>query len=88
MLPLVDFSPMRYVVIYADDQGSKHTQHVNADSPQLAYDAVKAEYDAKHGEGTFRNLKVGVGIAADPNFRDQYDSKSGLKKLTQNEDEP
>ena len=69
-LRLVDFSPMRYVVIYADDQGTKHTQHVHADSPQLAYDAVEVGYDAKHGEGAFRNLKVGVGIAADPNFSD------------------
>lgn len=79
---------MRYVMIYADDQGTKHTQHVNADSPQLAYEAVKAAYDAKHGEGAFCKLKVGVGIAADPNFRDQYDSKSGLKKPPQTEDEP
>jgi len=78
---------MRYVVIYVDDQGTKHTQHVNADSPQLARDAVKAAHDARHGEGAFDKLTVGVGLAANPDFRDQYESKSGLKKPNETEDE-
>ena len=71
---------MRYVVIYGDDEGRKHTRHVHADSPKLAYDAVEAAYDAKYGSGAFGKLTVGVGLAADPHSRDQYESKSGLKK--------
>jgi len=71
---------MRYVVIYADDQGGKHVHHIDADSQQAAHDAVEAEYDAKHGKGAFDKLIVGVGRASDPTFRDQYGAKSGLKK--------
>jgi hypothetical protein len=78
---------MRYVVIYKDDQGAKHIHHVDVDSSQAAYDAVEAEYDAKHGKGAFDKLTVGVGVAADPSFRDQYEAKSGLKKPTETEDE-
>ena len=48
---------------------------------------MESEYDAKYGTGAFTKLTVGVGVAADPNFRDQYESKSGLKKLTETEDE-
>ena len=77
----------RYVVIYVDDDGRKHTRHVEADSQQAAYDVVADEYDAVHGKGAFFPLTVGVGLAADPRFRDQYEAKSGLKKLTENEDE-
>jgi hypothetical protein len=79
---------MRYVVIYEDDQGRKHTRHVVADSQQAAYDVVADEYDAVHGKGAFFPLTVGVGLAAEPNFREQYEAKSGLKKPIQNEDEP
>jgi hypothetical protein len=77
---------MRYVVIYEDDDGKRHTRHVQADSQQAAYGVVAEEYDAVHGKGSFFPLTVGIGLAADPHFRDQYEAKSGLKKPTQADD--
>ena len=77
---------MRYVVIYEDDDGKRHTRHVQADSQQAAYNVVADEYDAVHGKGSFFPLTVGIGLAADPHFRDQYEAKSGLKKPTQADD--
>jgi hypothetical protein len=71
---------MRYVVIYEDDQGKRHIHHVEADSQQAAYDVVADAYDAKHGEGAFFPLTVGVGIAADIDFREQYEQRLGVKK--------
>jgi len=78
---------VRYVVIYVDDEGRKHTRHVEADSRQGAYDTVADEYDAVHGKGAFFPLTVGVGVAADPHFREHYEEKGGVKKPTENEDE-
>ena len=77
---------MRYVVIYEDDDGKRHTRHVQADSQQAAYNVVADEYDTVHGKGSFFPLTVGIGLAADPHFRDQYEAKSGLKKPTQADD--
>lgn len=77
---------MLYVVIYEDDDGKRHTRHVQADSQQAAYNVVADEYDAVHGKGSFFPLTVGIGLAADPHFRDQYEAKSGLKKPTQPDD--
>jgi hypothetical protein len=69
---------MRYVVVYKDEHEKIHHQHVEADSSHEAYDHMKDGYDAKHGKGAFDKLTVGVGLAADPNFRDQYEVKSGV----------
>jgi hypothetical protein len=46
---------------------------------------VADEYDAVHCKGAFFPLTVGVGLAADPHFREHYEAKSGLKKPTENE---
>ena len=78
--------PVRYVVIYVDNEGRKHTRHVEADSQQAAYDVVADEYDALHGKGAFFSLAVGVGLAADPHFRARYEAKSGSKKPEQTDD--
>ena len=71
-----------------DDEGRKHTRHVDADSQQTARNVVADEYDAVHGKGAFLPLTVGVGLAADPHFRDLYEAQSGMKKPTENEEEP
>jgi hypothetical protein len=46
---------------------------------------VADEYDAVHCKGAFFPLTVGVGLAADPHFREHYEAKRGLKKPTENE---
>ena len=69
---------MRYVVVYKDEHEKIHHHHVEADSAREAYDRMKDGYEAKHGKGAFDKLSVGVGLAADPNFRDQYEVNSGV----------
>lgn len=56
---------MKFVIIYRDEEGTTHRQHVDADSQHAAYAIAEAEYDSHHGQGSFKKLSVGVGKAAE-----------------------